>query len=106
MDARVKLFPLILTKQSPQQPYALFKRCAACFCTMASVNTCKGKYVCIFLCVRKREEDRPVDQGEQQNFPSSTCFISSPINQDPVVTSSWAYIRRIDLCKEEKINVN
>ena len=31
MDARVKLFPLILTKQSPQQPYALFKRCVACF---------------------------------------------------------------------------
>lgn len=39
---------------------------------------------------KDREWERPVDQDEQQNFASSTYFASSPINQDPVLTSSWA----------------
>ena len=39
---------------------------------------------------RERERERPADQDEQQNFDSSTCLTSSPINQDPALTSSWA----------------
>jgi len=50
---------------------------------------------------RERERVRPDDQ-EQQNFPSLMCFTSSPINHDPVLTSSWAYIRRIDLEKTKE----
>lgn len=50
---------------------------------------------------QERDEDQPVDEGEQQNFLSSTCLTSSPINQEPALTSSWAYIRRIDLQEEE-----
>lgn len=44
-------------------------------------------------------EDRkePDAQEEQQNFPSSTCLTSSPMNQDPAVTSSWEYVRRNNL---------
>uniref|UniRef100_A0A2P2PAE7 Uncharacterized protein n=1 Tax=Rhizophora mucronata TaxID=61149 RepID=A0A2P2PAE7_RHIMU len=39
----------------------------------------------------------PVDHDEQQNFPSSMCFTSSPMNHEPALMSSWAYVRRIDL---------
>lgn len=43
------------------------------------------------------ERKRPVDQDEQQNLFSSMCITSSPINHDPVLTSSCAYVRRINL---------
>lgn len=50
---------------------------------------------------KKREErKRPRDQEEQQNFLSFMCFTSSPINHDPALTSSCAYVRRISLQKE------
>lgn len=48
-------------------------------------------------CARARREKGPVDQDEQQNLASSICLTSSPINQEPTLTSSWAYVRRIDL---------
>lgn len=39
----------------------------------------------------------PDDHEEQQNFLSWMCFTSSPINHDPALTSSCAYVRRIYL---------
>lgn len=37
-----------------------------------------------------REQETPDDQDEQQNFLSSACMASAPINQEPAETSSWA----------------
>lgn len=37
------------------------------------------------------------DQEEQQSLPSSTCLTSRPMNHEPTLTSSCAYVRRIDL---------
>lgn len=50
-----------------------------------------------FLKLKWVVREIPDAQDEQQNFVSSIYFTSSPINHDPVVTSSWAYERRIDL---------
>jgi len=54
---------------------------------------------------RERERERPDDQDEQQNVLSSTCLTSSPINQDPTLTSSWAYVRRMDLPTQKNKNL-
>ena len=51
----------------------------------------------LFVHTNKKDRKRPVDHEEQQNFDSSICFTSSPMNHDPVLTSSWAYVRRRDL---------
>lgn len=46
---------------------------------------------------------RPEVHNEQHSFPSSTCLTSSPINHDPTLMSSWAYVRRIDLAIQSKL---
>lgn len=50
------------------------------------------------LCMRQRvARNLPGDQVEQQSFVSSMCCTSSPINQDPMLTSSCTYVRSIKL---------
>lgn len=57
-------------------------------------RACVGA-LCVWMCERGRE--RPGDHEEQQKFPSLMNFAASPMNHDPVLTSSCAYVLRIDL---------
>lgn len=66
------------------------------FCEFHCLQVIAGCY-CYCVCEREKDRDIPVDHEEQQNFPSSICFASSPMNHDPVLTSSWANVLRIDL---------
>ena len=56
------------------------------------------------VCVFERERERHKGKEEQQNLPSSMCFTSSPINHDPLLTSSLAYAQRIDLENQRKMS--
>lgn len=51
--------------------------------------------------LRKMEINQPADWDEQQNFCSSMCLTSRPINHDPALISSWAYVRRTNLKKQQ-----